>query len=83
MTSSIERAFPAPKFPTTLRKMWSGSEVQRWLDENVQLEVVAWEITNPETGDVTYVANYPGFVQSLRRGDRLRPLYSLSSGVRD
>jgi hypothetical protein len=22
-------------FPTMLRKMWSGSEVQAWLDENV------------------------------------------------
>lgn len=24
-----------PKFPTMLRKMWSGTEVQKWLDENV------------------------------------------------
>ena len=24
-----------PKFPTMLRKMWSGTEVQQWLDENV------------------------------------------------
>jgi hypothetical protein len=23
------------QFPTMLRKMWSGSEVQAWLDENV------------------------------------------------
>jgi hypothetical protein len=83
MTSSIGNAFPVPRFPTMLRKMWSGGEVQRWFDENVQLEVAAWEVTNPDTGVVTYVANFPGFVQSLRRGDRLRPLYSLASGVRD
>jgi len=25
-------------FPTILRKMWSGSEVQAWLDENVNKE---------------------------------------------
>jgi hypothetical protein len=24
-----------PRFPTMLRKMWSGGEVQKWLDENV------------------------------------------------
>lgn len=24
-----------PKFPTTLRKMWSGSEVQKWIDEHL------------------------------------------------
>lgn len=23
-----------PQFPTMLRKMWSGGEVQRWIDEN-------------------------------------------------
>jgi len=26
------------KFPTMLRKMWSGGEVQAWLDENVNKE---------------------------------------------
>ena len=25
-------------FPTMLRKMWSGSEVQAWLDKNVNKE---------------------------------------------
>jgi len=25
-------------FPTVLRKMWSGGEVQAWLDENVNKE---------------------------------------------
>jgi len=25
-----------PVFPTMLRKMWSGGEVQKWLDENVE-----------------------------------------------
>lgn len=24
-----------PKFPTMLRKMWSGTEVQQWIDENI------------------------------------------------
>lgn len=23
-----------PQFPTMLRKMWSGGEVQRWIDEH-------------------------------------------------
>ena len=23
-----------PKFPTALRKMWSGTEVQEWINEN-------------------------------------------------
>jgi hypothetical protein len=26
------------QFPTMLRKMWSGSEVQAWLDENLNKE---------------------------------------------
>jgi len=26
-------------FPTMLRKMWSGSEVQAWIDENINKEV--------------------------------------------
>ena len=26
-------------FPTMLRKMWSGGEVQAWLDENVNKEI--------------------------------------------
>ena len=26
------------QFPTMLRKMWSGTEVQAWLDENVNQE---------------------------------------------
>jgi len=36
--------YPAPpqrervQFPTMLRKMWSGTEVQAWLDENVNKE---------------------------------------------
>ena len=29
---------PRVVFPTMLRKMWSGSEVQAWLDENVNKE---------------------------------------------
>jgi hypothetical protein len=29
---------PRVMFPTMLRKMWSGSEVQAWLDENVNKE---------------------------------------------
>lgn len=24
-----------PQFPTYLRKMWSGTEVQNWIDENI------------------------------------------------
>jgi len=39
-----DMAIPAPqirkpvKFPTMLRKMWSGGEVQAWLDEHVNKE---------------------------------------------
>jgi len=29
---------PKVVFPTMLRKMWSGGEVQAWLDENVNKE---------------------------------------------
>lgn len=29
---------PRVVFPTMLRKMWSGGEVQQWLDENVNKE---------------------------------------------
>jgi len=29
-----KRAEPPPRFPTMLRKMWSGSEVQEWINEN-------------------------------------------------
>lgn len=25
-----------PPFPTMLRKMWNGSEVQQWIDENIK-----------------------------------------------
>ena len=25
---------PVPQFTTSVRKMWSGSEVQRWINEN-------------------------------------------------
>ena len=37
------KPFPLPQrprvvFPTMLRKMWSGGEVQAWLDENVNKE---------------------------------------------
>lgn len=41
MQSSVDRAVnrmssrERVQFPTMLRKMWSGSEVQAWLDENV------------------------------------------------
>lgn len=30
--TDIERE--PPKFPTMLRKMWSGTEVQEWINEN-------------------------------------------------
>ena len=36
ITTSPQR--PRVVFPTMLRKMWSGSEVQAWLDENVNKE---------------------------------------------
>ncbi|KWK79401.1 hypothetical protein WM16_07605 [Burkholderia ubonensis] len=33
--SRAEPCVDLPRFPTMLRKMWSGGEVQRWIDENV------------------------------------------------
>ncbi|KVD57297.1 hypothetical protein WI87_18830 [Burkholderia ubonensis] len=33
--SRAEPCVELPRFPTMLRKMWSGGEVQRWIDENV------------------------------------------------
>ncbi|KWK48040.1 hypothetical protein WT81_05020 [Burkholderia stagnalis] len=33
--SRAEPRAELPRFPTMLRKMWSGGEVQRWIDENV------------------------------------------------
>jgi len=41
---SVQPLYTAPpqrelvQFPTMLRKMWSGAEVQAWLDENVNQE---------------------------------------------
>lgn len=41
-------AFELPPFPTMLRKMWSGGEVQQWIDANLKPlfcmagEPVAW-----------------------------------------
>lgn len=31
-----------PHFPTVLRKMWSGGDVQRWIDENIKPLIVEW-----------------------------------------
>lgn len=31
-----------PKFPVMLRKMWSGSEVQEWIDDNITPREEAW-----------------------------------------
>ena len=45
MQSSVDKAVNAMSqrtkvvFPTMLRKMWSGGEVQAWLDENVNMEM--------------------------------------------
>lgn len=48
-----------PKFPTMLRKMWSGGEVQQWIDENITNaptieadsgEAVACGFVNKKTG---------------------------------
>lgn len=34
--SGAQPAVSVPRFPTMLRKMWSGHEVQEWLDANIQ-----------------------------------------------
>lgn len=33
VTKMVPESEP-PKFPTMLRKMWSGTEVQEWINEN-------------------------------------------------
>jgi hypothetical protein len=44
MVRNVTPLYTAPpqrervQFPTMLRKMWSGGEVQAWLDENVNKE---------------------------------------------
>ena len=40
LSSQMRNPHPAqqlsvPKFPTMLRKMWSGTEVQEWIDKNI------------------------------------------------
>lgn len=38
-----------PRFPTMLRKMWGGSEVQAWIDENWNRRAQpAWAIDHPD-----------------------------------
>lgn len=39
---------PSPRFPTMLRKMWSGGEVQDWLDTNVDLYAVGYWVSGPK-----------------------------------
>lgn len=34
MTNTSRRPPTLPRFPTMLRKMWTGAEVQRWIDTN-------------------------------------------------
>ncbi|KVQ88422.1 hypothetical protein WK94_26620 [Burkholderia ubonensis] len=38
--SRAEPCVELPRFPTMLRKMWSGGEVQRWIDENIAPHVL-------------------------------------------
>ena len=33
LEAKLDRLSNTPKFPVMLRKMWSGSEVQAWLDK--------------------------------------------------
>ena len=33
-TKEVRASLPKLQFPTPLRKMWSGGEVQQWLDEH-------------------------------------------------
>lgn len=47
-----------PKFPTMLRKMWSGSEVQQWLDE--QDLFTTPQPTKQEASEPVYMARRKG-----------------------
>jgi hypothetical protein len=53
----------APRFPTMLRKMWSGAEVQAWIDENWNRRAPAvpnWQPieTAPKDGSVILLWRY-------------------------
>ena len=46
----------APKFPTVIRKMWSGGEVQAWIDENWKAQSPWLDVSDPpEVGRLVFV----------------------------
>lgn len=47
------------QFPTMLRKMWSGGEVQQWIDEQLARQWVSTDDYLPKTtGRVLFVTEY-------------------------
>lgn len=70
-----------PKFPTMLRKMWSGAEVQQWIDENIAplleatpaftgAEPVGWLVDWPDDPELGFY-----FSEEQNELARSRPLY--------
>lgn len=39
---------PELKFPTMLRKMWTGAEVQQWIDETLSAQALSDEVTTDD-----------------------------------
>lgn len=65
------------KFPTMLRKMWSGGEVQVWIDEHVQ-PLLDWsEFSSPPPADEDVLLycgkNVPVYCGRLREGNYGEP----------
>ncbi|WP_331300333.1 hypothetical protein [Methylobacterium oryzae] len=58
-------------FPTMLRKMWSGGEVQKWLDENVNAALTpepavdTMEIFRQETGPEDYLSHPSNLIPTV------------------
>jgi len=46
----------APKFPTVIRKMWSGGEVQAWIDENWKAQSPWLDVSDAPVGVEVLIA---------------------------
>lgn len=49
--AALEAKDEPPRFPTMLRKMWSGTEVQEWVNENWQAPPQRKPLTDEEIWD--------------------------------
>lgn len=75
--SGWDEAFSRLRFPTMLRKMWSGGEVQRWLDEHKA------EQTSPPAGSLSerLAAAEASLASYKEEVERLRPVFAAAQGL--